>query len=71
MAEVCNLARDENVPAYAPSVIIERAGIRFKVTGFSPGYVPDPFDSFDEALRVSTEWAEANNVPVVYIRDIP
>lgn len=71
MVEVRNLARDESVPAYAPSVIIERAGIRFNVTGFSPGYVPNPFDSFDEALHVSRAWAEANDVPVVYIRDIP
>jgi hypothetical protein len=76
MAEVRDIEKHENPPADTDHVLIEKSGDRFIANGSAAGKIdvtffkPPPFDTEEAATRASLDWAEANNVPVVYVRGI-
>jgi hypothetical protein len=75
MVVVRDIHRSE-MPAEAARVIIEFGGGRFVANGFKPGrqsgtsWTPPAFDTLDDAIEASVEWASKNGVPAVYIKGI-
>ena len=75
MVEVHDIARYEKPPE-GGRVVIEPAGGRFVANGVSPakgseGYWrPPAFDTLDEAIAASIEWASKNDVFAVYVKRI-
>ena len=59
-------------------MVIERAGDKFIARSSPSGkkssdaaFRPQPFATLQEATSASRAWAQANDIPVVYLRDIP
>ena len=77
MVQVRDIHEHEDPPKDADWVLIERAGSRFVANGSAAGkrdatvFRPPPFDTVEAAITASRAWAEANDVPIVYVRDIP
>ncbi len=76
VAEVREISFKEYPPKGADWLLIERAGDKFTVNGSATGkreatfFVPRAFDTIDSAISPAKGWAELNDVPVVYIRDL-
>jgi hypothetical protein len=74
MVEIRDITTDEQPPAGADWVLIERTGERYVANGSAAGkreatfYTPAPFDALDTAIKASSTWAEINDVPVIYVR---
>jgi hypothetical protein len=78
MVEVQNIGKGERPPEGADWVLIEKAPSgRFVANGSVAGtgdavfFRPPPFDTVEAAIAVSRSWAEANDVPTIYVRNIP
>jgi hypothetical protein len=76
MVEVQNISQNEKLPEGEDFVMIEKAGNMFVVNGSVAGqraatfFTPPPFETLVAAIGAAQTWAEANNVDVVYVRDI-
>jgi hypothetical protein len=74
MVEVRDITKNEQPPAGADWVLIERVGERYRANGSAGGkseatfYTPAPFNTLDTAITASSAWAEINDVPVIYVR---
>ena len=78
MVEVRNITNTENPPENADWVLIQKTtGGKYAASGSVAGkrdatfFTPRPYDTVAEAIRASKAWCETNDVPVVYVKDIP
>jgi hypothetical protein len=74
MVMVRDIPRNE-IPSERAYVVIEFAGGRFVANGFKVGqhgiyWTPAAFDTLDQAIEASVEWATENGVAAVYVRGI-
>ena|SRR5690348_13439189 len=75
MVEVRNIQKNEQPPKDTDYVLIEKTPSgRFMANGSAAAnglfFKPPPFDTVEAAIAASRSWADANDVPVVYMRDI-
>jgi len=76
MAEIRDIGRSDKPPEDADCVVIEKAGGRFVVNGFSPQkrsgtfFAPPSFETLDAAIAAAVAWATANNVAIVYVKGL-
>jgi hypothetical protein len=77
MVKVRDIGENERPPECADWVLIEQTPSgRFMANGSASGkmdatfFRPPSFDTVDAAIAASRAWAEANDVPVIYVRDI-
>ncbi len=74
MVELRDIEYDEDPPENEDWVLISRAGEKFVASGSSAEthgatfYSPQPFDTLDEAVTASRDWAAHNDVGVIYVR---
>ena len=75
MVVVRDILRHER-PAENMWVVIEFGGGRFVANGFRPDeghgifWTPPAFDTLDEAIAASIDWASKNGVPTVYVKGV-
>jgi hypothetical protein len=69
--------RVNDAPGGDTWVLIEFDGERFVANGFKPDHdqigiywTPAAFDTLYEAIAASIDWASANGVPLVYVKDV-
>jgi hypothetical protein len=76
MVEVRDIHRHEQPPSGVYCVIIEFGGGRFVANGHGAEkgretfWRPDPFDTLDDAIASSIDWASSHSAPVVFVRGI-
>jgi hypothetical protein len=77
MVDIRNIEKHETPPSGSSHVLIEKVSGRFRVIGFVAGkkegtfFVPNLFDDLANAIAASRRWAEDEDVPVIYVKDIP
>jgi hypothetical protein len=69
--------RGNDAPAGEAWALIEFDGERFVANGFRPDdgqigiyWTPAAFDTLYEAIAASIDWASANGVPAVYVKEV-
>ena len=78
MVEVRDIGKNEQPPEGADWVLIEQTPSGgFMANGSASGkmdatfFRPPHFDTVDAAIAAARSWADANDVPVIYVRGIP
>jgi hypothetical protein len=79
MVEVQNIRKDEQPPEAAHWVLIEKTssgvftarGSAFASRNAIRFFRQSRYATFTAAVAAASAWAENNEVPVVYVRDIP
>lgn len=73
MAELILLRAGETVRSDSDHVLIARADGKFIVTGICRGetgrrmFRHSPFNSREDAFIVASQWADANDIPAIYL----
>jgi len=78
MVDVRDITHSEQPPENADCVVIDPTpGGKFVANGSASGkksatfFKPPAFATLQQAIAASRQWAEENDVPVVYVRGIP
>jgi hypothetical protein len=78
MTETRKIGKGQQPPRDTDQFLIDRVGTHSVVNGSAITgskdaiyFLPPPYGTVEAAISAANAWAEANDVPIIYLRDIP